>query len=108
MDTQQQMLIEQRIANDAKSTFAAYALWFLFGGFAAHRFYLGHTGSAIAMLLITVVGVFTLFPLIITAVWVIVDAFLIPGMVQQHKDGMRQKLAMNFVTSSQSRVTSTS
>ena len=97
LDTNQQMLIEQRVANDGKSTGVAYLLWLFFGGIGGHRFYLGYTGSGVAMLLITLVGIFTLFPLIITGIWSLVDAFLIPGMIRQHKEDLRQSMATRFM-----------
>ena len=64
LDTQQQMLIEQRVANDSKSVGVAYLLWFLFAGFGAHRFYLGHVGSGVVLALITFIGLFTLVGLV--------------------------------------------
>lgn len=101
LTTQEQILIEQRVANEAKSTGAAYLLWFFLGGFGGHRFYLGRTGSAVAMLLLTLIGAVTLIVgvgiviLLGTGVWILVDAFLIPGMVQQQKDDVRQQLTQN-------------
>ena len=61
---QSEMLIEQKVSNAQKSTGVAYLLWFFVGGFGGHRFYLGKTGTAVAQLIITVVGLFTLIPLI--------------------------------------------
>lgn len=60
-----------------KSVGAAYALWFFLGGFGVHRFYLNRPGSAIAQLVMTI----TLVLSPVTLVWLIVDIFLIPGMV---------------------------
>lgn len=82
-----------------KSTTTAYLLWWFFGIFGAHRFYLGKTGSAIAMLLISLtsfalmivlVGFVTIF---ITVVWMFVDMFLIPGMTRDHNLGLAGALA---------------
>lgn len=36
-------------SNKVKSPTVAYLLWFFLGGFGAHRFYMGRTGSAIGM-----------------------------------------------------------
>jgi TM2 domain-containing membrane protein YozV len=81
-----------------KSTLVAYLLWWFLGALGGHRFYLGKTGSAVAMLLITVlsiplmfvfVGFFTIF---IVAVWVLVDAFLIPGMCREHNNRLASSL----------------
>lgn len=34
-------LIETRLSNEKKSVFLAYVLWFFFGSFGVHCFYLG-------------------------------------------------------------------
>lgn len=68
----------------------AYVLWFFLGGFGAHRFYLERTGSAIAMLVITIVSALLLtvgigiLGLLVVGVWALVDAFLIPGIVREY------------------------
>ena len=95
---QQQMLIEQRVTNEAKSTGAAYLIWLFLGGLGIHRFYLGRTVSGILLLLCTVIGAITLpigiglLFLFITGLWLLIDAFLIPGMVQSQKDEVRRRL----------------
>ncbi len=90
MSLQSEMLVEQKVSNAQKSTGTAYLLWFFLGGFGAHRFYLGKTGTAVTQLIITLIGCFTLFPLIITGIWWIVDAFLIPGIIQGHTEQTRR------------------
>ncbi len=98
LDTQQQMLIEQRVSNDAKSPLLTYLLWFFVGGLGIHRFYLGKTGSALAMLGLAIGGAVTLpigIGLALLAglgIWMLVDLFLIPGMVKAQRDQMRQQL----------------
>jgi TM2 domain-containing membrane protein YozV len=73
-----------------KSTGVAYLLWFFLGMLGAHRFYAGRTGSAVVLLLLTLLGfllsfvVIGLFVLIIPGLWVLIDAFLIPGMISSH------------------------
>lgn len=63
-----------------KSKGVAYLLWLLFGWLGVHRFYAGKTGSGLVQLLLSlsVVG------LAVTIVWWLVDAFLIPDMINQH------------------------
>jgi len=83
-----------------KSTGVAYLLWFFLGGFGVHRFYLGRTGSGIAMIALTILGwsllaaagagLLFLVPL---GIWLIVDLFTIPGMVRSHNNGLLAKLA---------------
>lgn len=74
--------------SNRKSALVAYALFFLFGWLGGHRFYLGRTGTAIALAVLAVssfllassgVGVVII---IIPAVWLAIDAFLIPEMVR--------------------------
>jgi Predicted membrane protein len=98
LTTEQQILIEQRVTNEAKSTGAAYLIWFFLGGLGVHRFYLGHTRSGTGLLVLTLAGVLLSavgvgFVLLLgTAIWVLVDAFLIPGMVAEHKNKVREGL----------------
>lgn len=72
--------VKQMIAyNDEKKSLAVtYVLWGIVGMFGAHRFYLGETGTAVAQLILTL----TLIGAIVTFVWWIVDAVIIPGMVR--------------------------
>lgn len=99
LTTEQQMLVEQRLTNDKKSTGVAYLLWFFLGGLGGHRFYLGKTGSAVVQLLLSIVGwatvavVFGLVLLIPLGIWLIVDAFLIPGMIDAHTRETRSRIA---------------
>ena len=101
LSTQQQMLIEQRLQNDKKSTGAAYALWFFVGFLGGHRFYLGRTGSGIAQLVLTVLGWLTLMLgiglvfLLAVGIWVLVDAFLIPGMIEADTAAKRTRISMD-------------
>ena len=84
LTTNQMMLIEQRVTNEAKSTGAAYLLWFFLGLLSAHRFYLGTPWLAI----LQIISYF----FIIGFLWWLIDAFLIPGMIQEHKQRIRSKL----------------
>jgi len=104
LSTQQQMLIEQRVTNESKSTGAAYLIWLFVGGLGGHRFYLGRPGSGAAILGLTVIGALTsvlgigVVLLIVSGIWVLVDAFLIPGMIQKNKDEVRRRLSMDALS----------
>lgn len=62
-----------------KSKIAAALLAFFLGGLGIHRFYLGHTGSGIAMLVINILGYITagiivgLFLCAAVGIWAFVD-----------------------------------
>jgi TM2 domain-containing membrane protein YozV len=71
-----------------KTALVAYLLWLFLGLLGAHNFCLGRTGVAVAQLILslTVVG------LVITVVWVLVDAFLIPGWIRQRNNILAAQL----------------
>jgi TM2 domain-containing membrane protein YozV len=81
-----------------KTNGTAYLLWFFLGGVSAHRFYLGYRVSAIIQMLLTPIG----YAMMMTkspggaiavpaaALWILLDAFLIPGMVASANERARQ------------------
>lgn len=76
-----------------KSQGAAYLLWFFLGGFGAHRFYLGRTGSAVAQLMLGLLGWIPLFlGWMALGIWWIIDAILIPDMIRQDNMELANKL----------------
>ena len=77
-DTRALMLFEA----NKKTALVAYILWFFLGLFGAHNFYLKRTGVAVAQLILSL----TIVGLLITVIWVLVDAFLIPGWVRNQNN----------------------
>jgi TM2 domain-containing membrane protein YozV len=73
-DTRALMLFEA----NKKTAVVAYLLWFFLGLLGGHNFYLKRTGVAVTQLILSL----TMVGLVITIVWVLVDAFLIPGWVR--------------------------
>lgn len=102
MDTQREMLIEQRVANDAQSPLVAYLLLIFLWGLGVHRMYLGRWVSGILMAALWGLGWLTSAVLIgwpilgLVCLWVIIDMFLIPGMIQQGKDDIRRRLGSDI------------
>ena len=86
----QKLLIEQRVTNDKPSTGAAYVLCLFLGAFGIHRFYLGHKGSGIVMLILGL----TFFGLLVSGPWAFIDLFLIPGMIRDRMNSLRQALTI--------------
>ena len=70
-------------------------LCLLLGGLGAHRFYLGHTGTAIVQLILGVLGfvVFVTWPIL--WIWLLVDLFLVPGMVRAKNMEVADKFAFD-------------
>lgn len=89
MNLEEKNYIENQVTNRSKQMSVAYILWFFLGGFGGHRFYLGKTGSAVGLLILTLVtAVFTFG--IPTIIWLIIDACLIPGMIEENKEKIRR------------------
>ncbi|SHJ33470.1 TM2 domain-containing membrane protein YozV [Roseomonas rosea] len=73
-----------------RSVVVAYILWFFLGWFAAHRFYAGRIGSGLFMLAVSLIS-WALTAIAIgylglgfIGLWLLVDAFLIPGMIRAY------------------------
>jgi TM2 domain-containing membrane protein YozV len=83
-----------------KSVGVAYLLLIFFGWFGAHRFYLVETGTAVAMLVITIVSFFLIFVgigligWIIIGIWSFVDLFLVPGIVRRKNEALALQIGM--------------
>ena len=89
-----------RLMYDAnrKSVLIAYLLWFFLGFLGGHRFYMGKTGTAIAQLLMflsaIVTSVILIGGLIFIAliIWVLIDAFRIPGWVTAYNSYLAYRI----------------
>ena len=76
------------MTNEGPSIVLAYVLWFFLGAFSAHRFYLGRTGTAILQILLNCI--------LIGFIWVVLDLFLIPGMVRAKQASLRARLTRDL------------
>jgi TM2 domain-containing membrane protein YozV len=83
-DTRALMLYEA----NSRSVLVAYLLWFFLGLFGAHNFYLKRTGIAVVQLILTI----TVVGSAVTLIWIIVDAFLIPGWVRNQNNLLAMQL----------------
>lgn len=93
LDARQLMLLESEVKSQGKNMFLAYVLWYFLGVFGGHRFYMQKKGSAVAMLIlsITVVG------LAVTAIWALVDAFLLHTWVREHNRNLEYSIVTNLL-----------
>lgn len=73
-----------RVTNEGPSQTVASLLWFFLGLFSGHRFYLGRPLSAVLQI--------ASYFILVGFLWLLVDAFLIPGMVRSRQDVIRQRL----------------
>lgn len=80
---EQLAIVSSEMNTKGKSKGIMYLLWFFVGGLAGHRFYLGDTGYAIAMLLL---GWATLF------IWPLVDVFFIGKRLEQKNEQLEQEV----------------
>ncbi len=83
-DTRVLMLFEA----NKKAALIAYLLWFFVGIFGGHNFYFKRTGLAITQLILSI----TIVGLLITCVWILIDAFLIPGWVRDQNNLLAAQL----------------
>lgn len=75
-------LLSSEMSKKQKSTGTTWLLWFFTAPFGGHRFYLGKTGTAVAMLL-TLGGL---------GIWSFIDLFLINGMVKNTNDKIENEI----------------
>lgn len=86
LSAQELMMVSSIVEQNAKSPAAAYLLCIFLGGIGAHRYYMGKTGSAIAMTLILCIGSPLFFiGAFICGIWAFVDLFLIHNWLNDNK-----------------------
>jgi TM2 domain-containing membrane protein YozV len=95
MDEQQKTML--RYENAKKSIGVAYVLWIIAAVFGAHRFYMKRVSSAVVMLILSIIAlplVVFIGPagFIITMLWAIVDAFLIPGWIRDYNNKLLETI----------------
>lgn len=100
ISTEKQILIEQRVTNEAKSLGVAYLLWFFLGSFGAHRFYLGRPLTGIIILFLIYGGWiamlsknhFGAFMVVAGGLFLLSDVFFIPAIATAWKNKVRKRL----------------
>ncbi|API94313.1 TM2 domain-containing protein [Virgibacillus pantothenticus] len=96
------MLVNSELNRKGKNMLLAYVLLIFLGSLGIHRFYLNRKGSAIAQLLLSVIGWITVFiiigfiPLAIVYIWLFVDLFLIPGMVNRENEIIEKEIIQSL------------
>lgn len=76
LTSEELQLLSSEMSKKQKSTGTTWLLWFFTASLGGHRFYLGRTGTAVAMLL-TLGGL---------GIWSLIDLFLLNGMIKETND----------------------
>ena len=106
--TQRRILVETTVANNKKSVGIAYLLWFFFGAFGGHNYYVGKPmlGAAQAFGYILAWAMyFSDSPVLSTLLFIAVgislvfDLCFIPGRIYAHTEKMRESLSDSLVWS---------
>ncbi|WP_214829655.1 TM2 domain-containing protein [Exiguobacterium algae] len=89
LSTEDLLFVNSEVEKRKRNMVVAYLLWFFVGALGAHRYYFGKTKSAIAMTLIVVltIGIGTL----VTGIWALVDAFLMPKWSQEEVETIERE-----------------
>ena len=98
--TQDRILVEQMVTNEAKSLFLGYVLLFFLGAFGAHRFYMGAWPGGLLQLVSCIVGLVFLLQgsavglMILAALGLLLffDIFFLPGLSSEQKERTRRSL----------------
>jgi TM2 domain-containing membrane protein YozV len=102
LTNEERVLVNSELNRKGKSLLLAYVLLIFLGSLGIHRFYLDRKGSAIAQLLLSVIGWITVFiiigfiPLAIVYIWLFVDLFLIPGMVNRENEIIEKEIIQSL------------
>lgn len=99
LSTEEMLLVNSEVEKKKRSLVVAYLLWFFLGALGAHRFYFKKTGTGIAMLLMVVLTIG--FGAIITGIWALVDAFLMPGWQQREVEAIERETIESLKTRSE-------
>ncbi|PGZ92968.1 MULTISPECIES: TM2 domain-containing protein [unclassified Bacillus (in: firmicutes)] len=75
-------LLSSEMTKKKKSSGTTWLLWLFLASLGGHRFYLGKTGSAVAMLL-TLGGL---------GIWSLIDLFLINGMIKNTNEKIENEI----------------
>jgi uncharacterized membrane protein YeaQ/YmgE (transglycosylase-associated protein family) len=117
LDTRDLVLLESELREKQKSNVAGYILWHVLGWFGGHRFYFRKFKSAIAQLVLGIIGIVALESLLISlafdtplltvslaalvvgaAIMPTIDAFMIYHWVRTHNDDLENQLITKYET----------
>lgn len=96
LTSEQLQLLASEMSKKQKTGGIAWLLWFFTGGIGGHRFYLGRTGTGVAMLL-TLGGL---------GIWTLVDLFLLSSMIRDTNEKVENEIISEIRLINQARANS--
>ncbi len=96
LTTGELQLLASEMSKKQKSSGTTWLLWFFTGVLGGHRFYLGKTGTAVGML-VTLGGL---------GIWVLVDLFLLSGMIRNTNEKIENEIISEIRMVRQSKLNS--
>lgn len=82
LTSEELQLLSSEMTKKQKSSGTTWLLWVFTGGLGGHRFYLGKTGTGVAMLL-TIGGL---------GIWTLIDLFLVSGMIRDTNEKIENEI----------------
>ena len=105
LTTEQLAVVEQRIANQNKSTALAYVLWFFVGLLGIHNFYIGRRILGLVEMILGIGGIAVfiggdltigIYVLATFTILVLLDLFTIPRGLRHYRERLRAKYIAEF------------
>lgn len=93
LSTNERILVNTEVDKNSKSSIVAWLLWLFTGTLGGHRYYIGKIGTAILMTILTL----TLFGIIISGPWTLIDAFLIGKWIRKSKEDAERQAIRNIL-----------
>ena len=88
-------LLSAELEKEKKSTTVSWLLLLFLGGFGAHRFYLGHIGLGIAMIIVWLISIPLAFVPI--AIWLIVDIVLLTSAIKEENNKIEKGIIQDIM-----------
>ncbi|MBD9846440.1 TM2 domain-containing protein [Enterococcus faecalis] len=93
LTTNERILVNTEIEKNCKNSTTAWLLWWFTGTLGGHRYYMGKTGTAITMTILTI----TIIGIIISGPWALIDVFFISKWLKQDKEKIEKQAIQNIL-----------
>ena len=93
LTTEERILVNSEVNKNAKNSTTTWLLWLFLGIVGGHRYYMGKTGSAIAMTILSI----TIIGMIITGPWQLIDLFFINKWLKEDKTNIEQQAIQSIL-----------